>query len=294
MTAQPRRETGGDDAAPVDLRTLDPGTHLLVLYRSEADLALAAAAFVTAGLEAGDRVLYVTDDRPLPAVSAVLTAGAVTSGAFRTGQLAVCRFADVYGASDGMIAAVPAGGVRTAVARAQAEGFPGLRIVADMDDLARTLGPIERVLSWERLTARVQREEGVTSVCQYDRRRLHRDHQRLLAAEHAGAVPGWIEPPRASFLATQEGVRITGELDGFNRDECRRVVQARLATHPRLIVDVSGLTFVDTGALQYLYTIAAGLPEDGQITLAHPPPELMRMVELLGWRHPKLAFTEVA
>lgn len=58
----------------------------------------------------------------------------------------------------------------------------------------------------------------------------------------------------------------TGESDAHNRDECVRVVEARPATIPRSSDEADG----------------------GDITLAHASPELHRMVELPGWRHPRL------
>jgi anti-anti-sigma regulatory factor len=61
-----------------------------------------------------------------------------------------------------------------------------------------------------------------------------------------------------------------------------------------LAIDVEGVTFIDTGTLRRLYAIAAGLPEGGHITLANASPELQRMVELLGWRHPQLRIDPAA
>ena len=234
-------------------------------------------------------MLYVANDRPLPAIRAALRAGeAIVQAALGVGQLAVCRFSDVYGERADANPVAVARGFHATVELTRADGFPGLRIVAEMVGFARMLGPIDKVLAWERLATRLQQQEGVTSVCQYDQQYFTRAHQRLLAAEHAGAAPPWSGLPQATFRATPQGVRITGELDADNRDECMRVVEARLATIPRLSVDVSGLTFIDVSALRCLYGIAAGLADGGHITLAHASPDLHRMVELLRWRHPRL------
>jgi anti-anti-sigma factor len=289
VAEEPRSVAGDGSEVPVDLRALVPGTHLIALYRSDEEMTRTAEAFVIAGLEAGDRVLYVANDRPLPAFRAALRAGeAKVQAALAAGQLAVCRFSDVYGERDDANPEAVAHGFHTTVELARADGFPGLRIVAEMVGLARILGPIDKVLAWERLATRLHQQEGVTSVCQYDQQYLTRAHQRLLAAEHAGAAAPWSALPQATFRATSQGVRITGELDAHNRDECMRVVEARLATIPRLSVDVGGLTFIDVATLRCLYGIAAGLADGGHITLAHASPELHRMVELLGWRHPRL------
>ncbi|WP_433295619.1 MEDS domain-containing protein [Actinoplanes sp. CA-030573] len=274
--------------APVDLCTLAPGTHLIALYRSEAEMARTAAAFIAAGLEAGDRVLYVVDERPPPSVRATLAADDTNAEAATVaGQFSVCRFADVYGLPYGPDRRAAADGFHATAELARSDGFPGLRIVTEVGQ-TQALGPFGEVLAWERLTTRLHQEEGVTSVCQYDQRYFNGEHVRLLAAEHAGAAPDRVAPPRASFRATPPGLRITGELDGTNLDGCARVVEARLAAIPRLVIDVGGVTFLDIGTFRRLYAIADRLPAGGRITLAHVSPELHRMIGILGWRHPNL------
>ncbi|GGQ70011.1 MEDS domain-containing protein [Couchioplanes azureus] len=290
MTDESRPETCGAGNTVANLCALEPGSHLIVLYRSDAERARAAAAFVVAGLLAGDRVLYVVGDRPLPAVrSALRASNAATEAAIDAGQLGVRRFADVYGATPGLDPAAAADRLRGTAARARADGFPGLRIAVEMDDHTRLLGPIEQVLAWERLATRLQHEEGITSVCQYDRQWLHPGHRRLLAAEHVGVAPGWVAPPQAGFLATPRGVRITGELDAANWAALSRVIEARLATTPRLDLDVAGMTFIDVGTLRRLYALAAGLPEGGHITLTRASPVLRALIGMLGWVHPRLS-----
>jgi hypothetical protein len=66
MTGELRSAGARAPGAPVDLSALEPGTHLIALYQGDAELARVAAVFVGAGLTAGDRVLYVASDRPLP------------------------------------------------------------------------------------------------------------------------------------------------------------------------------------------------------------------------------------
>jgi len=66
MTGELRSAGGRACGARADLSALEPGTHLIALYQGDPELARVAGVFVGAGLAAGDRVLYVDSDRPLP------------------------------------------------------------------------------------------------------------------------------------------------------------------------------------------------------------------------------------
>ena len=91
----------GRDLPPsaVDLERLRPGTHLCRFYADERDLAVGAATFVSMGLAAGDRVLYVASDRdPDQARASFEHAGVDTAGALTAGQLVIRASDDVYGA----------------------------------------------------------------------------------------------------------------------------------------------------------------------------------------------------
>jgi len=160
--------------APVHPRALDPATHLIALYQGEAELTRVAAAFVGAGLAAGDRVLYLASGRPLPSARASLEASnAVAAPAIAAGQLVVRGFSDVYGAPASLEPAAAASGIRAAADLARADGFPGLRVAAEMGGFSRVFGSIEKMLAWERMASRLQHDDGISSVCQYDRDPLY-------------------------------------------------------------------------------------------------------------------------
>jgi anti-anti-sigma regulatory factor len=288
-----RSAAGPAPGTPVDLRAIGPGTHLIALYQGEAELTRAATAFVSAGLASGDRVLYVASDRPLPAARASLVASDAAAGsAITAGQLVLRSLTDVYGETGDLAAAATA--LRTIAGLARAAGYPGLRVAIEMGDFVRVLGSIEQVLVWERMATRLQHEEGISSVCQYDQQRLGGERSGFLASEHAGAAPLAASPPQASFLATPQGLRITGELDITNREGFIRVVDARLAVIGQLVLDVGELAFMDAGTLAELHLVAAGLPRGGRITLAGAAPQLRRLAGVLEWRHPQLTIEPAA
>jgi anti-anti-sigma regulatory factor len=275
----------------IDLRSMAPGTHLCSLYRDDHELARVTQAFVAAGLSAGDRVLYIASGRQLPAVRESLNAAHIpVEAAVASDQLLLASFGEMYGAGQDLDLAEIARGFRAAGGQARADGFPALRVAAEMGDFARFLGSVDRVVTWERMANQLQRDAGISSVCQYDRRHLADTDAGFIRAVHAGAAPDSAPPPLASYLALSPapGLRVSGELDYANHGEFGRVLRARLAVYPRLELDVQDLSFADLSIAGELYRAAADLPAGGAISLVHVPYALRRVLELAEMNHPRL------
>ncbi|MEU4580190.1 STAS domain-containing protein [Nonomuraea sp. NPDC023979] len=86
-------------------------------------------------------------------------------------------------------------------------------------------------------------------------------------------------------LADRAGLRIEGELDHSTLPTLRRAL-ASMNVDSSLYVDLSGLTFIDTGCLRALVGAAAALHDDGSnhvLTLRSAPPQVRRLLELTGW-----------
>lgn len=269
----------------------EPGTHLCALYRGEAELEQLAATFVSSGLAAGDRVVYVASDRPAATVRTALEAHQVPAGpASAAGQLVIEDFTAAYGQPGELDLDVMEADFRTAARRARADGFGGLRVAAEMGDFTRSIGSVEGLLDWERRCTTLQREEGITSVCQYDRRRFSHLQTAMITREHAGMAPDVAPEPPARFTATTApgGLIVTGELDLASRAVLGRVLTARLAVRPWLRVDVSGLVYAEAGALAVLCEAASRRNGDGGIVLTGAPAQLRRMIDLACFGHPQV------
>src|SRR5215475_7677948 len=198
MTSESQPDNCRDSGARVDLSALEPGTHLISLYQGDAELARVAAAFIGAGLAAGDRVLYEAADQSLPAALAALEANPAAAPAAAAGQLVVRSFSDRYGGTGTLDLTAAASRFRATADLARSDGFPGLRVAVEMGDFTRGLGTTEQVVAWERMVTDVQRELGISSVCQYDRRQLGGERSGFLAAEHSGTAPESAPLPQAS------------------------------------------------------------------------------------------------
>ena len=276
--------------ATANLGSLAPGTHLCAFHHGERHLTRIAATFISHGLSAGDRLLYVATDEQAEALVRALPDHVHAGGAVVSGQLLVRSFADVYGSRRPGDIGTIADGFRAAAEQARKRGFPGLRVAAQMDGLAPLLGSTEEALRWERMSTGLQRDLGVSSVCLYDASRLDEGHVEQLTHEHAGLAPELAETPLARFLAVDEpwGVRVSGEVDISNRDLLHRVLLSRAAVTPRMHVDLSGLTFADVGSMSRMRAVAASLPGDGWLVLDRVPAAVRRVLTLSGLDHERL------
>lgn len=275
----------------VDLEQAGPGTHLCAFYRSRAELDRVARTFVRAALAAGDQVLYVASVREPEAVVEALEARDVeASRAMAGGQLIVQSFDDVYGRAGRLDFGELAEGFREAGRGARAEGFPGLRVAAEMGEFAKVVGSTDRLLEWERTATTLQTEEGITSVCGYDAKGFSAGEVSLIEGQHAGRSPLEAPIPLASFTVTRHppGIRVLGEVDVSNRRTFERVLSSCADARTSVTIDVEGLAFADVGFVEVIFSQARVLPADGMIRLKNVSNQLKRLFTIVGFEDPRV------
>jgi ABC-type transporter Mla MlaB component len=172
--------------------------------------------------------------------------------------------------------------------RARAAGFAGLRLVIEMADIAPALASAEQLARWEAMVGQAAGEACITALCQYDGRRLDAAAQAWLTAEHGGVAIDDGTVPLAIFAATEDGVRVAGELDLTTAAPFARALRARAAVSPRVEVDLEGVRFADLGGLRTVYEVARELPSDSLIVLNRTPSHARRLLRLLAWQDPRV------
>jgi anti-anti-sigma factor len=149
--------------------------------------------------------------------------------------------------------------IRDAAVQAQADGYRGLRIIADMDWL-RPLNPTTaQIISLEMQIDRLIAELGATVICAY--RRSSFDTSSIAAAltthpsQHG-------EPSEPDFRFVARGGsswRLSGEVDF----ETQATFEAALSTAASLetcVIDVTELRFADVAAMRAIATRAQTVP----------------------------------
>jgi MEDS: MEthanogen/methylotroph, DcmR Sensory domain len=147
---------------------------------------------------------------------------------------------------------------------ALAAGYTGLRVVAEVTELAGDPGCQCR---WESVADRFMVERPLSALCCYDRRRLAPDVLNDLCAVH----PVVNEPVPFRIYATGDGLLLEGEIDYFSSDALRRVLPL---TRGDGVLDLSGAEFIDHHGARVLH--------DSGVPLAGTPETMRRTSDLMG------------
>lgn len=280
-----------DDGTGISLRrrrarvdgagALEPHDHVVWFGDGAGELYSVATAAFADGARHGEKLMFVAEDpdpmllRDIDGLERLLA----------TGQLELLAVDSVYGAGDGFSAGAQLAMFERVLADALADGYRGIRVVADNTPLVRgDAESFQRWLAWEHLTDRFQAASMVTGVCFFDRSALSGERQADLAAVHPVRSASIGEPPLSVF-SDGDAVSVTGMLDDVSADQFRRILATLPAARP-LVVDLSDAEIVDHDALRVLAesaTVARPLRVRGD---GH----LRELVSLVGGATPHLQF----
>lgn len=224
-------------ADPAGLDALRPGDHVCWVVDDPATYVAAATAILEVGRSAGERpfVFGPEGSADLDALRPLAAVATDPDVAFLGGGPLV---------PDAMFSMF-----REQVAIAKAEGFRGLRLVADMDWL-RPLGTsTQAVVAFELLLDRVVHELGATVVCAYRTTSFDPEVISGVRCVHP-REHGVGEAPQFRMVAgdTHEW-RLSGEVDFGVASAFVAAVEA--ATHDGpCVVDVAELDFIDVAGMR--------------------------------------------
>ncbi|MEH0824118.1 MULTISPECIES: MEDS domain-containing protein [unclassified Micromonospora] len=258
-------------------RSVPPG-HVCWSYDDPAVFDARAQRFLLAGLDAGERVRYVTAEpedvavarwRDVPRLRAALGSGAAE----------VVSVRDTYGERHVVDPADQVATYATLTDAALADGHAGLRVAADATALVVTAEQRDAFARYEHLVDRFMRARPMVAACGYDRRALGDAAIEELACLHPSADPG---TTLFHLYAGADDLVLTGELDTSNHDVFdAALTRAHLDGAPGdLVIRADGLRFVDHRNLTHLNRYAAR--RGGTVTLHTPLTSAARLVELLG------------
>ncbi len=264
-----------------------PGDHAWFSYSSDEEQEHIVGTFVRDGLNGSEKVIYISDAAPrdLPGLR---SRPDLDPGIFlRTGQLIVlprveaCLTAGLFDPGR-MVASL-----ESVLARAEEGRFRGVRITADMTWAMSQQSGYARVLDCEAgVDAAIAPSTSAIAVCQIDRRSCTHDELTALKETHevlVGADPDF-DDGVLSITRTfrPRGLRLKGELDGARHTVFYEALQAVTAQGGEVHLDLSGLRFVDLGALNIMARTALRISPYGRLLLDNPSPDVSEVVRLVG------------
>jgi len=161
-------------AAPRDIslgftsRAFPEGTHMCFIYDSDADRRRVMAPYLAAGLEAAERIAYLTHFTPQETLAWLLAAGVPAGGEEVRGEVQVLPAEHTYCPEGRFVPEEMLAALREYRRLADAGGYAGLRVSGEMGWALQGIPGSERLLEYEARLNYLFPECGITGICQYD------------------------------------------------------------------------------------------------------------------------------
>ncbi len=261
----------------VHVGDLQPGDHACLLFGSDEERASILRDFVRGGLDAEDKILYLSGTPSPPGLTGL-----------RTGAVEIVPLAEFLTVQGELEPAALMRRLRTAAARSRAEGYRALRVAGDLCAALHDERGLRRLLRYETLLAEEFRSGEALAVCQYDIRRCEPAALAAFASVHTRSVEADPLVRTGELVVVRayrpQGLRIEGAIDADAHRLLRDALRSVAGVRGDVRLDMSGVDFLDLGGLRLLMTFArARAARHRTVELAGLPPHLARVITLVGW-----------
>jgi anti-anti-sigma regulatory factor len=282
------RTHGSIDAIP------GPGAadHVCWVYEDDAAFDEAARAFLAGGLARGERLLCVGER----VIEGLTTRGVDDlPGLIADGVVETLTLAEAYEAAGPFLPEQQLAFYDAATRRALDAGYRGLRVIAEVSELAADPDQRAELVRWEHVAdGYAAQGSGFSALCAY-RADLGAEALADVATVHPLVrAPEAIAPFR--LFTDDRGLVLAGSVDTFSSDRLARVLATTAVDGDVVVLDLTALEFADVGACRVLARWAGGLAERSvRVRVTGASPLLRRMWGLLGLdRLAPLTFAEPA
>jgi len=173
------------------IHRLEPGDHLCCIYETDKEHRAVLTQFLRHGLERGEKVLYIVDDRTAEVITGYLRdARAEVDTYLDSGQLSVLTSDQAYVRGGTFDPDAMIGLLEKETERASREGYTALRVTGEMSWALRGLPGSERLIEYEAKLNRFFPGRRCLAICQYDRRRFQAEVLLDVLRTHPIAVIG--------------------------------------------------------------------------------------------------------
>jgi ABC-type transporter Mla MlaB component len=274
-----------------------PGEHACCRFAHADDRRRLAVAFVRAGLDRGQRVVYLNgdDDDASGFVADLAATDDRVHEALEQGQLEVRSSIGAYMPDGTFNPAQMRRSLHDELARALADGYPGLSMAGDMAWALGLTSGLDPLVAYEaNIASMMEKDPTLAFVCIYDHGRFGARALAGLVESHGVDVsPELAQVGRVGYLAASRVLpgpilRLSGELDFASAEALSAVLDAHY--HGTLRLDLADLGYVDVAGLRAL---RGKKGQQVEITTASQP--VRNLLALLGWdTDPGIAIAEAA
>jgi anti-anti-sigma factor len=268
----------------------NPGDHVCLLYDQNADRDSYVGEFVSEGLVAREKVLWVGGDGTPEVGDLMARRGFDVSEYVDSGQLIVKDRTETYLGSGGFDGEAMLNLVRDEVRDSEAEGYEGLRTTGELSWASPGVQGFPDLSEYERALDELLRETGYMGVCQYDTRQLVPAALTSAVQAHRSVVSQRsqevLDTPLLTMLEiTRDAsgvLSLYGDVDNSNLGEFEAALSAAISSPGTVVLELTHLHFIDVAGLHVLERQATQLSKTGdRLVLSSPPPFLERVLEVL-------------
>jgi len=267
-------------AAPAGARSsvdeLETGDHACVTFTDPDERLDVVAAFVGTGLRVGHKVLCLTETISPERLGKEFAARSIAvAEALASGQLTILSSEESWLAEGAPTAAKMIGILTGQLRSATGEGYPGLRVSADMVWATRPFASVEQLLVFEAEMADLVEDGRLTVICQYDRDSFDPVTLAQAVDLHLRAVAAAVyhDDPllRVCRQYSPPGVRLAGEIDMEHTDALAQALTEALRLDHDLQVNLAALRFIDVASASTIVRAALSLPPERWMTVLCQP-----------------------
>jgi anti-anti-sigma factor len=235
--------------------------HVCWVYAGEGDLDVAVGRFLDGGLARGERVMGVGE-----AVIGSLHRESARHGGsdalLARGALETLTLDEAYAATGEFLPDRQFDFYDAATRRAFADGFTGLRVIAEASALAADADLRPELVRWEHLADNyIAQGPGFTALCAY-RADLGQDTLADLSSVHPLVrAPDGV--PEFQVFFDEDRVVLTGSVDTFSAAQLETVLTASPTDGTSTVLDLGLLEFVDVAGCRVLARWAQHLNTHG-------------------------------
>jgi anti-anti-sigma regulatory factor len=274
--------TAGPESQITDLAVND---HACLTFGEPEELFDLTAAFVRDGLADGLKVVWISEAGPGRAVAELARRGVAVEPALAAGRLAAAGSEGRLLTGQTFSAGQAITWLSGQMTACQQEGFPGLRVAVDMSWALRPVTGVEQLPEFEQGVAAALAGSTVSVLCQYDRQRFDSVTLATVAAFHTCSVAAATYHADATLRICRQyappGIRLAGELDYRRSEPLALALAEAIRIDGDIVVNMTGLTFIDGSSVRMIVDAARGLAESRQVELRCQPSITARFV-LLG------------
>lgn len=230
--------------------------HLCWVHDDDAAFGAAVRAFLAGGLDRGERLLCV-GERAISALDVPGSPLGDVDGLRAGGVLETMAVAEAYAVTGALDADRQRAFYEAATRRARADGYHGLRVVAEVTELAADPGNVAELVRWEHAADEfIASGAGMSAMCAYRGDLPAETLGGALAAHPSTHAPDHLSAWRLFFDA--DAVVLAGSVDTFTADRLAALL-AGTPTGARAVLDLGDLEFVDVAGCRALAGWAASL-----------------------------------